>query len=202
MRELSIHKQMETKIRKLKRGTIIFPGDFAEIADGQLAKKVLDRLKRKGIVSRLAFGIYLYPKRSKLLGELTPSIEQIALAIAKRDRARIVPTGAFALNALGLSTQVPLNAVYLTDGAPRKIKVGKRSILLKKSTPKNLMAIGPVSSLVIQALKAIGNGRVDPSEERTILKLLRNEKRKNIQHDLLIAPEWVRKIMKKSILQK
>ena len=110
-----------------------------------------------------------------------------------------MPTSVYALNALGLSTQVPMNAVYLTDGAARKVKVGKRTILFKKATPKNLSATGAISSLVIQALKAIGNGKVDPHEEKRVLQLLKKESPLNIKHDFAMAPEWIRKTMKKAL---
>ncbi len=134
MADLSIHKQIEARIKKLGRGCILFPADFYSLGSTEAIKKILLRLEKKGMLIRLAFGIYLYPKQSKLLGNITPSLEEIAKAIAKRDKARIVPAGSYALNALGLSTQVPLNAVYLTDGAARKVKVGKRTILFKNSS--------------------------------------------------------------------
>lgn len=101
-----------------------------------------------------------------------------------------------ALNALGLSTQVPLKAVYLTDGAARIVKVGKRTIQFKRTTPKNLSAKGQISKLVIQALKAIGKDKVSVDEERKILALLRKEKLEHLKHDILLAPEWIRKIMR------
>ena len=196
---LSIHKQIESKIKRSKRGSIFFPSDFANIGGTEVVKKVLLRLEQKGLLKRLAFGIYLYPKNSKLLGELTPTVEEIASAIADRDKARIIPTGSYALNALGLSTQVPLNAVYLTDGATRKVAIGKRNILFKKTSPKNLSVRGPISSLVIQALKTIGDGKLQPNEESKILELLKKEKVENIEHDLTAAPEWIRKIMRKAL---
>ncbi|CAN5182811.1 DUF6088 family protein [soil metagenome] len=201
MNKLSVHKQIQNRVKKLKRGSIIFPSDFAGAAGFEVVKKVLLRLEKQGVLKRLAFGIYLYPEQSKLLGTVTPSIDQIAHAIAKRDKARIMPTGIYALNRLGLSTQVPLKAVYLTDGAPRKIKIDGRNILFKKTTPKNLAATGEISSLVIQALKAIGNGNIDQHEEKRILELLKKEKRKNIEHDIIMAPEWIQKIMRKSIIK-
>ena len=102
---------------------------------------------------------------------IIPSTEAIAEAIRKRDKARIVPTGSMALSALGLSTQVPMNVVFLTDGAARKIDLGKRKILFKKSAPKNLSAIGKISGLVIQALKEIGKGNVAESEMQIILRV-------------------------------
>lgn len=202
MSDLSIHKQIEKRIRQLKRGSIIVPDDFRAVGGTEVVKKVLLRLEKQGLLKRVAFGIYVFPKQSKLLGALTPSVEEIAKAIAKRDKARIIPTGLYALNRLGLSTQMVLNAVYLTDGAARKIKINGTSILFKKAAPKNLAAIGEISGLVIQALKAIGNNKVEPHEEKRILEVLKKEKQKNIEHDTALAPEWIRKIMRKAIIKK
>jgi len=201
MAELSIHKQIEARIKKRGRGSILFPADFYTIGSTEAAKKILLRLEKQGMLTRLAFGIYLYPKQSKLLGNITPSLEEIAKAIAKRDKARIVPTGSYALNALGLSTQVPLNAVYLTDGAARKVKVGKRTILFKKASPKNLAAVGTISGLAIQALKAIGEGKVSTNEEQQILKLLKKEPKETLSLDIALAPEWIKIIMKKALTE-
>jgi Family of unknown function (DUF6088) len=198
----SIHKQIEGLIKKRGRGAIVFPVDFADVGNAEVVKKVLLRLEQRKFLKRLAFGIYLYPKQSKLLGTLTPSVEEIAKAIAERDASRIVPTGVYALNRLGLSTQVPLNTVYLTDGAARKVKVGNRSILFKKTSPRNLAAVGTISSLAIQALKAIGNEKVTEQEEKRILEQLKNEKQENIKKDMAIAPEWIRKILKKTLKEK
>jgi hypothetical protein len=148
---------------------------------------------------RVAQGIYVRPKESKLIGKLTPSAEEVAEAIAKRDRIRTVPTGSYALNALGLSTQVPMNIVLLSDGSPREIKVGRRTIKFKKTTPKNLSAKGKISRLVIQALREIGNGKVTAEEEQKILDLLRKEDAIDLKHDIALAPVWVQKIMKKAL---
>jgi hypothetical protein len=194
----SVENQVLNKIKAEKRGTIFFVENFLFTGNAKTVNKALERLADKGEITRVATGMYVRPKKSKLLGYVTPSVEEIAAAIAKRDKARIVPTGIFALNALGLSTQVPLKAVYLTDGAARTIKVGKRTIQFKKTTPKNLSAKGSVSKLVIQALKAIGKDKVSPDEEKKILELLQKEKPEYLEHDILLAPEWIRKIMRKA----
>lgn len=199
MQELSIHKQIESRIKKGGRGAILFASDFADLGSKEVVKKVLLRLEKQGMLQRLAFGIYSYPKQNKLVGLVTPSIEEIAYAIAKRDKARIVPTGSYALNALGLTTQVPLNAVYLTDGASRRVRIGRRTILFKKASPKNLAAIGGISGLIIQALKAIGEGNVTEPEERKMLELLKKEKQDNLRSDISLAPEWIQKIMRKAL---
>lgn len=186
------------KIKSKKRGTIFFVENLLFAGNAKAVNKALERLVDKGEIKRVATGMYTRPQKSKLLGYITPSVEEIAAAISKRDKARIVPTGSYALNALGLSTQVPLKAVYLTDGAARTVKVGKRTIQFKKTTPKNLIAKGSISKLVIQALKAIGKDKVNSDEERRIIELLRKEKSGHLEHDILLAPEWIRKIMRRA----
>ena len=148
-----IEAKVASKLEKLPKGSVLFVDDFLDYGSSESIKKALLRLKEKGLLVRLAHGIYLYPKTDKELGILFPSTEEIAKAIARRDKSRIVPTGVQALNKLGLSTQVPMKVVYLTDGATRSIKVGKRTITFKNTSPKNLLAQGEISSLVIQALK-------------------------------------------------
>lgn len=194
----SIEKQIEKAIISKSRGTLVLPTDFLLYGTPKAVQKSLERLENKGVIIRVSQGIYVRPKNSKLVGPLTPSAEEVAEAIAKRDRIRTVPTGSYALNALGLSTQVPLNIVLLTDGSPRVIKVGKRTIKFKKTTPKNLLAKGKISRLVIQALKVIGNGKVTNEEERKIIELLHKEDEKDLKHDIPLAPVWIQKVMKKA----
>lgn len=136
---------------------MFFPDDFSREGSSEAIRKALECLTDKGHIVRIAQGIYVRPKESKYIGAVIPSVEEIAEAIAKRDKIRTVPTAMYALNALGLSTQIPMKIVLLTDGSPREIKIGKRTITFKKTTPTNLLAKGKISRLVIQALKEIGN---------------------------------------------
>ena len=134
----------------------------------------------------------MYPEIDKEIGIIYPSIEKIAKAIAKQAKARIIPTGAYALNALGLSTQVPAKAVFLTDGTPRVVKVGKNAtIKFKRTVAKNLSYKGKISLLAISALKEIGNGKATAEQLQIIKKALQQEKRENIIHDAAIAPVWI-----------
>lgn len=195
----SSEKQIEKSIKSRPKGTLVFPDDFTHYGSSEAVRKALDRLENKKSLIRVAQGIYVRPKESKLVGVVLPSAEEVAEAIAKRDRMRTVPSGAYALNALGLSTQVPMKIVLLTDGSPREIKVGKRTIKFKKTTPKNLLAKGKISRLVIQALKEIGNGKVSEPEEEKILKLLKTENSADLKHDIALAPVWIQSIMKKAL---
>jgi len=194
-----VEYKIERKIKAKERGSLLFPDDFAEQGSAESIRKALQALKVKGLIRSVAHGIYVRPKVSEYIGEVLPTAEEVAQAIAKRDKIRIVPTGVYALHALGLSTQIPLNLVFLTDGAARTVKVGKRTIKLKKATPKNLMAKGKISSLVIQALREIGKDKASEAELKQIVILLKQEDLQLLEHDIKLAPEWIKQIMKKAI---
>lgn len=195
----SIENKVEITIKAKPRGTLILAEDFMRFGSSEAIRKALERLEDKKVIVRVAHGIYVRPKISKLLGPLKPSAEEVAEAIAKRDRLRIIPSGSYALNALGLSTQVPMNIVLLTDGSPRIIKVGRQKIKFKRATPKTLLAKGKISRLVIQALKEIGKGKLREDEERKILDFLQKENEKDLKHDIALAPVWIQKIMNKAL---
>ena len=191
---IGLKEKIKSDIQLGNKGKIVLPSDF-EIKYGvENTKKSLLRLTNEGFLERLARGIYLYPERDELLGVLYPDIETIAEEIALRDNARIIPTGLQALNLLGLSTQVPLNVVFLTDGSPRTIKIGKRKIKFKKASPKNLAAKGRLSGLAIQALKEIGKEKVTKEEIAKIKEQLKKEEPELLYHDMKLAPSWIANI--------
>jgi hypothetical protein len=192
---VSIEVQILKKIQDNKRGKIFFPSNFFKIDSSEKIHVALSRLEKKQVLVRLAHGIYLYPKIDKELGILYPPIDEIAKSIAKRDKARIIPTGIQALNLLGLSTQVPMKVVYLTDGAQRDIDIGNQSIKFKKTSPKNLAVKGEINGLVIQALREIGNGNVSDEQLKIIIEILQKENPTIVENDASLAPVWISKIM-------
>ncbi|NLE90358.1 MAG: hypothetical protein GX602_05440 [Dehalococcoidales bacterium] len=196
----SIESKIEESIQARPAGSVFVPGDFKDYGSSDAVRKALDRLQDKQCIVRISHGIYARTIKSKYIGSVLPSVEQVAEAIAHRDRVRILPSGSYALNALGLSTQVPMKIVLLTDGSPRSLKIGKHTITFKKTTPKNLLARGKISRLVIQALKAIGNGFVSPEEERRIIELLKEESVTDLKFDISTAPVWIQKIMNKALV--
>lgn len=177
------------------RGKIYFLDDFASIGSPESIRKSLSVLVKRGTLVRLTQGIYLYPKIDAEFGILYPSVDDVCKAIAKRDKARIEPTGIFALHSLGLSTQIPVNVVYLTDGIPRKIKYGNRFIKFKKTAPKNLSMKGKVSGLAIAALKQLGKNGITQEVQLQLAKALKKESPENIKHDVQLAPEWISKLI-------
>lgn len=190
-----VERKIEKWLKGYGRGKIVFADNFMEFGNAETINKALHRLKVKGVILRIAQGIYLYPKRDDILDTIYPTVEEIAEAIAKRDHAKIIPTGIYALNKLGLSTQIPMNVVYYTDGAARSIKINNRTIKFKKTTPKNLAVKGEISSLVIQGLREIGKNKIKPEQLNKINNILTKEKSEHIIEDAMKAPVWIRKIL-------
>ena len=180
---------------------MFFSADFASLGESKSVLKALERLVNKGDIIRIARGIYCYPKVDKRwgLGVLRPTYDEIAQAIARRDKARIAPTGDQALNILGLSDQVPMNAVYLTDGSARKIRLdGDRGILFRHTAPKKLAFSNNLAMLITFALKEIGAEKVTAEQEKVIAALLQNETKEAVMADLALMPEWISLIVRRS----
>jgi hypothetical protein len=156
----------------------------------------LTRLCRKGIIRQLARGLYDYPIDHPSFGRIPPSADAVAKALAKRDAARLQPTGAYAANILGLSEQVPTRVVFLTDGPSRRVKFGQQEIVLKRTTPRNMATAGRKSGTIIQALRHIGQRNMNDQTLAIIKRQLTAEDRAQLLKDLRHAPGWVAEIIR------
>ncbi|RKZ37767.1 MAG: hypothetical protein DRQ37_01135 [Gammaproteobacteria bacterium] len=179
------------RIHGHKRGWVFTPDSFKDLGTRRAIDLALMRHRDDATIRQLARGLYDYPRIDKQLGPLQPSTDDIAKALAGRDAARLQPSGAYAANLLGLSTQVPMKVVYLTDGRTRTVQVGKRQIVLKHTTPRNMATAEKISGLVIQALRHLGRKNVD---EQTIAQLdrrLDDDARRQLMKDIRYAPAWI-----------
>ena len=181
------HSSIESNIRNLPGGELLFPTDFRGKGTEAAIKMTLSRLNKEGVINRIGHGIYMIPKNDPLFGKVLPSPEEIAMSLAEREHLRIKPAGANALHKLGLTTQVPMKLVYLTDGTAREIKLGKTIVKFKPTTPKKLSLKGQFSSLIIQALEELGTKDLGVDIERKIKMLLQKENPDDLQHDLKLA---------------
>jgi hypothetical protein len=128
---------------------------------------------------------------------LTPSPDAVARALAGRDAFRLQPSGAYAANLLGLSTQIPMKIVYLTDGRSRTVHIEKKQIALKQTTPRNMATAGRTSGLVIQALRHLGRKYVDNHVIAKLDRGLGSDDRKQLLKDVRFAPVWIADIMRR-----
>ena len=195
----SIDDKIMSVVKEKGDGTIVFPADFSFFGQTPSVNKALERLVKNNVLIRLARGIYYYPKMDNSglnLGILYPTLEDVAQNIAIRDHARIAPTGNYALNVLGLSTQVPMNVVYLTDGSPRKISIRDgRGIQFIHTAPKNLAFKCKLAMLITFALKEIGPDNVTMAQESKIKELLKHEAKEDVYQDFGLIPTWIKSII-------
>ena len=193
----NIDSKVVSRIYGHGRGWVFTPNHFKDLGSRDAVASALKRHKQSGLIRQLARGVYDYPKIDPELGLLEPSIDDIAQALAGRDATRLQPSGAYAANLLGLSTQVPTKIVYLTDGRSRMVQIGKRQITLKQTTPRNMATAGRISGLVIQALRHLGSRHVDAAIIEAVKKRLSASDRKRLLADIRHAPAWIADIIRK-----
>lgn len=197
----SIESRIKSRIYGHGKGWVFTLKDFTDLGSEEAIKISLHRMAKEGIVERLKTGLYYYPEVSELFGVVPASLEKIAVALANKYKIRIQPSGAYAANLLGLSEQVPAKVVYLTDGETKKITIGKRLIIFKKTTPKNMSLAGKTSGLVIQALRFLGKDHIDDKKITTIKKKLNDADKKALLKDASFAPNWIVKIIRDQIAE-
>ncbi len=172
--------------------------DFLDIASPETIDVTLHRLNEDGMIVRALRGVYYYPKYSKLLNIfLSPDIDQVAHAIARKFNWDIQPIGDTALNILGLSNQVPGRYVYLSTGPSKKYKIGNTDLIFKKTALKNSGFKHKKSSIVFQALKTLGEDNISLEIIDTIKDILTLDEKRKILKDTERTTAWVYEIIKK-----
>lgn len=197
----SSYKAMYDIVEQAKEGTIFIPDDFTTCGTPDAVRSGLSRLCRNGNLCRFAKGIYYTPTYDKWDGTLRePSLDAIALKIAQRDNARIIPTGVYALNKLGLSTQVPTNIIYITDGSARQMRFGEgKSIIFRHSNNLGNFAYqSQLMQLAVLAMREIGEKTITKDQKEIIKNMITEHvSEQDFNHDIVLAPTWIKTILQR-----
>lgn len=179
-------------------GTVFVGSDFKDIAGSASIRQVLKRMTEEGKLRRVMTGVYDKPRYSAFLGELVaPDIEAVAYAVARHHRWTIAPSGNIALNMLGLSTQVPAVWSFVSDGPYRSYDIGGTSIKFKHRTNREITGMSLKTSLVVQALKAMGKGQVSDEDLEKISERLTLEEKKTCLIEASGVSDWVYGLLRK-----
>jgi hypothetical protein len=187
----TIDSRLKSRIYGHGRGAVFTPNDFLDLGGRDAVDKALSRLTARGVIRRLARGLYEYPREHPELGTLSPDLEKVAKALAGKHRIRLQPAGAYAANLLGLSEQVPAKIVFLTDGPSRTVKIGRQEIHLRRTTPRNMAAAGRLSGLLMQAFRSLGRQHITRQRLARLKRTLPAKERKQLIKDLPLAPTWM-----------
>ena len=192
----SIDNKVVSRIYGKKRGWVFTPMHFLDLGSRMAVDQALGRLTKSGTIRRLSRGLYDYPAQHPDFGNLPPNYDRIAQALVGRDNLKIQPSGAYAANLLGLTEQVPAKIVFLTDGPNRKVQVGKRTIVLKRTTPRNMATAGRISGLVIQALRYLKQVNIDSAVIVKLKRRLSDGDKNTLMNDIRYAPSWIGNIFR------
>jgi len=196
----SVNNIIEFKISKFKPGQVVLISDFKDIGTSTAIRKTLSRLVESEQVERMGQGIYVIPKNDKVFGKVLPSMEELAEALAKKEHVKIKPSGQYALNKVGLSTQVPMRLIFLTSGNAKKIRIGQNAIIFKSATAKKLSMVGDITSLLFLGLEELDLKKLSPTQMDTIKDLLKQEAPEILKYNLRLASIKVSDFLVKNIL--
>ncbi len=186
---------LRKRIEAMPEDIVLFRSDFPEY-HSEFVGETLAELTKEGVLVKLAQGIYAKPRMSRF-GAVLPSVEKIVQAIAVRDNAKVLPSGMTALNALDLSTQVPMNYTYLTTGSERTVKLTNRQVVLKRGVPKNFWYETRLIALLVQALKTLKQENVGQEELQIIGSLIEKElDKETLAKDVDKMPAWMKRLIK------
>lgn len=191
---MSTRDRILRRVRASGRGSVFTPSDFLDLGNRAAVDQALSRLARQGVIRRLSHGLYDYPRVHPQLGVLTPSADAVAKALAKETGSVVQVAGAQAANALGLSTQVPAHAVYLTDGPSRHVAIGRRRVDLRHASRKFLVAPGTKAGTVVQALRYLGKDAA-PRAVDVVAPTLSAADRRVLAREATKAPGWLRPVL-------
>jgi Family of unknown function (DUF6088) len=194
----TMRDQIVTRIERLGGGKAFSAKDFLDIASRGTIDMALGSLARSGTIRRIRRGLYDMPRvNNRLGGKLSPDIDEAAQAIARRQRWKIVPEGAWAANLLGLSTQVPAKIIYLTDGPNNEVLIGRRSIHFKHARPKAMAGLEGKFALVVQALRHLGKEEIGPREIEKLRTALSPAEKRRLVKDTRFGVDWIYEVAKR-----
>ena len=180
-----------------RRGWAFSSSDLSSIFSRREADDNLKYLAKIGKIRRINRGLYDYPKYSDLLKqELSPDIDQVARAFARKFNWRIEISGDSALNLLGLSTQIVAKHIYLSDGPNRNYDILETTLEFRKSALKEIGFKHKESSLIVQALKALGKDHITPEIIYKIRKQVDSKKYNKILLETKSAKIWIYEAIK------
>ena len=193
-------KQLLRRIRARGKGCVFTTKQFMLDSDNSgTVRTALTRLVQKRIIRRLGHGLYDFPVVHPKLGLLAPRVERVIEAIKKVEAIEVQPTGAYAANLLGLSTQVPMKIQLYTNGPKKTITFGRQVLVLKPTTPKNMVGAGTKAGLILHALRYIGKDDVTPEVIEQLKKHCSPSDLKSLSAQARFAPMWIAAIFNELI---
>ena len=151
--------------------------------------QAVSRLAKKGKFTRVCHGIYVCPVETRF-GPRPPAAEKVIASLSALRGETIVPCGGAAANALGLTTQMPTQSLYLTSGPNRKLTLGELTVNLRHAPRWQLAAPHRPAGEAVRALSWLGPDEVEASLN-VIGRKLSSEDLGELAALRAIMPNWI-----------
>jgi hypothetical protein len=182
-------------MRSSRSASVFSPGHFDGLGSPAAIRQVLSRLVKTGKIRRIRRGLYDLPRQHPIVGQTAPDIMATVRTLMEGSHAQWQFTGAYAANALGLSDQVPAKIVVQTDGVPRRVSLGKLTLLFRRTAPRNLFGSGRPAGLVIQAIRHLRNDPDIPRHIARLKKRLDTKTKMDLKSLMPKTPVWMRPLL-------
>ncbi len=156
--QTTIAENILAQAKTLPEGALISAKEFLHLGNRAAVDQALKRLKERRELMSLFRGVYVRPVKTRF-GTRAPAAEKVVQGIAAARAETVVPHGAAAANALGLTTQVPTKLVFLTSGKSRQLTLGAQIVELKTAPQWMLLPSHPAAGEAVRALAWVGKDR-------------------------------------------
>ncbi len=192
----SVKLQILSRIYGRGRGWAFSPNDFKADFKPWEINNSLEDLTNEGKIRRISRGLYDYPMYSNILKKIvTPDMEQVAYALARKFAWRIQPTGETALNYLGISTQVVGKSSYFSDGPSKKYDILGQQLEFKHNIFREAVISDNNTILVVQAIKAVGENNITNELKEKLKAKFTQEEWVKIKKASSKVTGWVYKVI-------
>jgi Family of unknown function (DUF6088) len=188
---MSAKNLIEERVRAVPEGEPFFPAQFLTVGSRASVDQVLSHLAKGGSIKRIARGIYVRPKQNKYVGEVLPGPEVIAKQVAASEGASIQVHGAEAARRFELTTQVPMQSVFYTNGRSREINAGRMKIRLVHRSPRRLAMAERPAGLALAALEYLGKHNVTPEVVDQVRRKLAPTEFEALRQASTAMPAWL-----------
>lgn len=186
-----VEQQILARMRRAGRGSVWHAGRLRGLAPRNTLDQALGRLAKKGVIRRIAHGLYVFPQQLPVVGEVPVKLASILEALNDDQSVSFVPTGAYACYLLGLIPTQPTEVVLLSADTTRVIQLADVVIRIRPAAPRYLQCAGRTSGILIQALRHIGDTEVSDAHVMILRQQLSHVSRKALLRDMNHAPAWM-----------
>jgi len=175
--------------KELAEGQLLEPKEFLHVASRAAVDKAFSRLAKRGQLLRISRGLYVAPVATRF-GIRAPAAQMVINDLAYKRSETIARNGAWAANALGLTTQMPVQQKFVGSGRSRTLQLGKVKITVEHAPSWQLVFGTTPTGDAIRALAWMGQAHASETTAK-LRKHLTDSEWKVLESARGLFPSWI-----------